>query len=51
MGENTYGHPRDEILATLAATGAHIARTDRQGQLLVSLREGELALWTEREPP
>ncbi len=49
VGEgNDYGHPRRETLALLDATGARVLRTDRQGRLLLGLRDGELLLWTER---
>ncbi len=37
VGENTYGHPREETLALLADAGTRIARTDRGGAV---------ALWT-----
>lgn len=49
--DNDYGHPREETLASLAATGARVLRTDRQGRLLVGLHDGELQLWTEKQPP
>lgn len=50
VGDNDYGHPREETLATLRAAGAHIARTDLQGQLLVSLGDDGLNLWVEKSP-
>jgi competence protein ComEC len=47
--ENTYGHPRTEILSAIRSIGARIARTDRQGVIAV-WRAGEgLAVWRERE--
>lgn len=45
---NDYGHPRQESLDVLAATGAAILRTDQQGWLLLGIREGELAVWVEK---
>ena len=47
--DNDYGHPRQETLDMLAATGAHILRTDQQGRLLLGLREEKLQVWTEKE--
>ncbi len=46
--DNDYGHPRDETLDLVAATGAVALRTDLQGRILVGRREGELVVWTER---
>ena len=47
--ENTYGHPRTEILSAMESIGARIARTDRQGMIAV-WRAGEgVAVWRERE--
>ncbi|MGO1770228.1 MAG: ComEC/Rec2 family competence protein [Microbacterium sp.] len=48
VGENDYGHPRDEILRTVAAAGATIARTDEDGLVLVSPRDDGLGVWRER---
>lgn len=45
---NDYGHPRDEILAILQGTGAHVLRTDLQGRVIVAERDGELQVWTDR---
>ncbi|CAH0139408.1 ComE operon protein 3 [Microbacterium oxydans] len=45
--DNDYGHPRDETLDLLGATGAHAFRTDRQGRILIRLDDGELRVWTE----
>jgi competence protein ComEC len=33
---NSYGHPSAEIMATLAARGAQVLRTDRLGTIVVS---------------
>ncbi|WP_307861210.1 ComEC/Rec2 family competence protein [Microbacterium maritypicum] len=46
--DNDYGHPRSETLDVLAATGAHVLRTDEQGRILLGLRDGELQVWTEQ---
>lgn len=48
--DNSYGHPAASILATLASTATAIARTDREGMLLVvpGPSDGELKLWSER---
>ncbi len=36
VGENDYGHPEEQTLARLRASGARVWRTDRDGTLLVS---------------
>ncbi|MCY7400993.1 MAG: MBL fold metallo-hydrolase, partial [Nocardioides sp.] len=41
---NDYGHPADELLAGLAATGADVWRTDTSGDVLVVVREGEVGV-------
>jgi competence protein ComEC len=46
--DNDYGHPTDQTLALLAATGTTVARTDVHGLSLVSVRDGVTFLWTER---
>jgi len=48
VGENDYGHPRDEILDVLASSGASIARTDRSGLVLVAESADGLRVWRER---
>ncbi|MFE6994552.1 ComEC/Rec2 family competence protein [Microbacterium sp. NPDC057659] len=51
VGEgNDYGHPRDETLAFLDALNARILRTDQSGRILLGMREGGVAVWTERSP-
>lgn len=45
--ENDYGHPRQETLDLLSATGAHELRTDRSGRILIGMAEGEVQVWTE----
>ncbi|WP_243225859.1 ComEC/Rec2 family competence protein [Microbacterium sp. CIAB417] len=46
--DNDYGHPRQETLDLLAATGAVSVRTDRQGRVLLGTRDEDLVVWTER---
>ncbi|MBO0981106.1 ComEC/Rec2 family competence protein [Microbacterium sp. SD291] len=48
--DNDYGHPRDETIDLLAGVGAQVLRTDRQGRILLGIRDGVLEVWTE-EPP
>lgn len=45
--ENDYGHPRQETLDLLSATGAHVLRTDTQGRILLGVDGGEVQVWTE----
>ncbi len=47
VGENDYGHPHPDLLATLARAGASVARTDTDGLVLVSATDG-LRIWRER---
>ncbi|WP_221584262.1 ComEC/Rec2 family competence protein [Microbacterium sp. G2-8] len=47
VGENDYGHPHPDLLATLAQTGAAVGRTDADGLVLVGADDG-LTLWRER---
>jgi competence protein ComEC len=35
VGKNSYGHPADEVLKRLAAVGAKVLRTDRDGDVVV----------------
>ncbi|MGF6823630.1 competence protein ComEC [Microbacterium sp. ZKA21] len=46
--DNDYGHPREETMDLVAATGASVLRTDQQGRILVGRRESGLVVWTER---
>ncbi|MCK6080599.1 ComEC/Rec2 family competence protein [Microbacterium sp. EYE_5] len=49
VGENTYGHPRDEILDLLRTEDATIARTDLSGDIAL-WRDGEhLRVWRSRD--
>lgn len=45
VGENDYGHPRQEILSTLTSLGTTVARTDLSGDVAVWLDAGRLRLW------
>ncbi|MFT4220259.1 MAG: ComEC/Rec2 family competence protein [Microbacterium sp.] len=49
--DNTYGHPRAEVLALLASTGTRVARSDRDGLVLLTPTAGGLDVWRERVPP
>ena len=40
VGEHSYGHPSDEVLARLAAVGAKIYRTDKAGTVVI-ISDGE----------
>lgn len=37
VGPNDFGHPADDVIEALAASGARIRRTDRDGDLVLSL--------------
>lgn len=50
VGENDYGHPRAEIIATLVAVGARVERTDQDGAILVWTDDDGLRLWRQRAP-
>ena len=41
VGDNSYGHPSDEALLRLMAAGCEIYRTDLQGNVLLTVGEGE----------
>lgn len=47
--DNDYGHPRQETLDLLAASGAGVLRTDQQGWLLIGIHGGQLAVWVEED--
>jgi len=38
VGPNDYGHPAPEVVATLAAAGALVLRTDQRGDVVIPLR-------------
>lgn len=46
--DNGYGHPAQATVAALAAVGAEIARSDRDGLVLVTPTTDGVALWRER---
>ena len=46
--DNDYGHPADATISALAATGARVLRTDRDGCVAVVERDGRLAAVTAR---
>jgi len=45
---NDYGHPTAKLLGLLHAAGTQVARTDLEGMVLVTVRDGELGLWTRK---
>jgi competence protein ComEC len=45
---NDYGHPTRRLLGILRATGTHAVRTDQDGLVLVSWRNGRVRVWSER---
>jgi len=48
VGENTYGHPTDELLAVLVDNGIAAYRTDLDGLILVA---PGIRVWTARDGP
>jgi len=46
--DNDYGHPAETTLDPLADNGATVLRTDLDGDLAVTVREGELGVVTSR---
>jgi competence protein ComEC len=46
--DNDYGHPHDRVLQTLKGMGAKVFRTDLQGDLVVTLQNGDLSVRTGR---
>ena len=49
-GENNdYGHPHDSVLQRLEDVGAAIYRTDREGTLVVRIREGQITVESENK--
>jgi len=43
--QNRYGHPTATLLSTMAALGVVVGRTDTDGDLAVSMTDGQLTLW------
>lgn len=50
VGENTYGHPRSEILGLLSDAGTRVVRTDLHGLITLSPEMGGIRLWHARAP-
>lgn len=49
VGENTYGHPRDEIIHALTRRGTTVARTDESGALAAwTGSDSRLRVWHQR---
>ena len=48
VGDNSYGHPTDAVLARLACKGIEVYRTDRQGNILLTVHKGEEKYGTEK---
>jgi competence protein ComEC len=48
VGENTYGHPRREILDALDGLGARTARTDENGLVALWGEGAAVRVWRER---
>lgn len=46
---NDYGHPHDSVLERLTAAGADVHRTDLEGTLVVTIREGQIAVNSENK--
>jgi competence protein ComEC len=46
--DNSYGHPTPETLAALRAAVPHVYRTDRDGTVTLTVRDGHIAIKTER---
>ena len=40
VGDNSYGHPTQEAMDRLSRNGAAVYRTDRQGNVLVTVNGG-----------
>ena len=45
---NSYGHPTPETLAALQAAVPQVYRTDRDGTVTLTVRDGHIAVETER---
>lgn len=48
--DNRYGHPTATLLSTMSALGTTVGRTDTDGDLAVSMSQGQLTLWRARPP-
>lgn len=49
--DNDYGHPRAETLRMLASLGVVVARTDRDGLVVIAQGGDGTEIWRERGPP
>lgn len=49
--DNGYGHPTDEVLAILGETAGSVARSDRDGLVLLEPDAGGVAVWRQRVHP
>jgi competence protein ComEC len=45
---NSYGHPTPQTLAALHAAVPHVYRTDRDGTVTLTVRDGQIEIETER---
>lgn len=48
VGENSYGHPREETLALLRSLGHEIVRTDETGAAALTMTDDGIRVWRER---
>ena len=48
VGDNSYGHPTNAVLTRLASNGIEVYRTDRQGNILLTVHKGEETYGTEK---
>ena len=46
--DNDYGHPAAEVLDALATGGTEVLRTDRDGDVVIAVRDGRLVAVTSR---
>jgi competence protein ComEC len=45
---NTYGHPKASTLSALARAGIRTYRTDQDGTVTLTVKQGHMAVTTER---
>ncbi|MBW3086470.1 hypothetical protein KEM60_02691 [Austwickia sp. TVS 96-490-7B] len=46
--DNTYGHPSPSVMSVIGGTGSQVRRTDRNGDVLVGVRAGEMVVTVRR---
>ncbi|PFG31203.1 ComEC/Rec2 family competence protein [Paramicrobacterium agarici] len=46
--DNTYGHPDEKTLDELTAAGSRTLRTDLRGMILISTRNGDFEVWSQK---